>query len=83
MERIKTRIDLLIDAAIQDLDECPVQAEFYAYEAGKYAWELDAATPHKLVMHPVLAKVFEQGKADVQKNYAAHTEIKDCVVAHD
>ena len=70
--QIAQRIEKLLDAALSLIDCDATEAECWAYEAGRYAWESDAITPERLVAHPALAAAFERGKADVQEIHDAH-----------
>lgn len=73
--QIAQRIDGLLNAAISLIDCDATEAECWAYEAGRYAWELDAETPERIAPYPVLADAFKRGKADVQEIYDAHTGV--------
>lgn len=52
---------LHVDAAIDVVDTDPVEADAWAYEAGKEAWEFDLQAPEKLASHPALSAAFKRG----------------------
>ena len=79
MKNADMRVETLVDAALSQALVDPTEAECFAYEAGRYAWESDTATPERLNPHPMLAEAFAQGKTEVQKWYETATGINSCV----
>lgn len=55
------KIALHVDAAIDVVDTDPSEADAWAYEAGKEAWEFDLQAPEKLASHPALSAAFKRG----------------------
>lgn len=53
--QIARRIEMLVNATLSLIDCDATEAECWAYEAGRYAWEVDAETPERLAPYPVLA----------------------------
>lgn len=73
--QIAQRIEMLLDAALSLIDCDATEAECWAYEAGRYAWEVDARTPERLAPYPVLADAFGRGKSDIQEVLDVHTGV--------
>ncbi len=57
--------------AISLATEEPTESECGAYEAGRYAYWLNAPVPERLQLYPALVVAFEKGKADVPLDIAA------------
>ena len=45
----------------------PAEAECWAYEAGKEAWEFDLRVPEKLASYPALSAAFKRGFDSVEQ----------------
>ena len=73
--QIAQRIEMLVNAALSLIDCDATEAECWAYEAGRYAWEVDAETPERLAPYPVLADAFGRGRADIQESFDVHTGV--------
>jgi hypothetical protein len=61
------KIALHVDASIGVVDTDPAEADAWAYEAGKEAWEFDLQTPEKLASHPALSAAFKRGFDSVEQ----------------
>ena len=61
------KIALHVDAAIDVVDTDPAEAECWAYEAGKEAWEFDLRVPEKLASYPALSAAFKRGFDSVEQ----------------
>lgn len=70
--QIRQRIEGLVNAALSLIDCDAVEAECWAYEAGRYAWELDGETPSRLAPYPALSEAFARGRLDVQALFNIH-----------
>ena len=66
-EACEHKIALHADAAIDVVDTDPVEAEAWAYEAGKEAWDFDLKAPEKLVPYPLLNAAFKRGFDSVEQ----------------
>ena len=61
------KIALHVDAAIDVVDTDPAEADAWAYEAGKEAWEFDLRVPEKLASYPALSAAFKRGFDSVEQ----------------
>lgn len=62
------KIALHVDAAISVVDTDPVEADSWAYEAGREAWDFDLKAPGKLAPYPVLSAAFKRGFDSVDQS---------------
>ena len=70
------KIALHVDAAIDVVDTDPAEADAWAYEAGKEAWEFDIHTPEKLASHPALSAAFKRGFDSVEQQSRSQRDVK-------
>lgn len=61
------KIALHVDAAIDVVGTDPVEADSWAYEAGKEAWDFDLKAPEKLAHYPLLTAAFKRGFDSVKQ----------------
>ena len=69
------KIALHVDAAIDVVDTDPAEADAWAYEAGKEAWEFDIHTPEKLASHPALSAAFKRGFDSVEQQSRSQRDV--------
>ena len=65
-EACEHKIALHVDAAIDVVDTDPVEADAWAYEAGKEAWDFDFNAPEKMAPYPLLTAAFKRGFDSVE-----------------
>ncbi len=61
------KIALHVDAAISAVDTDPAEAQSWAYDAGKEAWDFDIQMPEKLAPYPLLSAAFKRGFDSVEQ----------------
>jgi len=66
-EACEHKIALHVGAAIDVVDTDPVEADAWAYEAGKEAWDFDLKAPEKLLPFPLLNAAFKRGFDSVEQ----------------
>lgn len=71
------KIALHVDAAIDVVDTDPAEADAWAYEAGKEAWEFDIQTPEKLASHPALSAAFKRGFDSVEQQSRSQRDVSN------
>lgn len=74
------KIALHVDAAIDVVDTDPAEADAWAYEAGKEAWEFDIQTPEKLASHPALSAAFKRGFDSVEQQSRSQRDVGESSV---
>lgn len=77
------KIALHVDAAIDVVDTDPEEADAWAYEAGKEAWEFDLPVPEKLASHPALSAAFKRGFESVEQQSRSHREVQGNVTGNE
>lgn len=70
------KIALHVDAAIDVVDTDPVEADAWAYEGGKEAWEFDLQVPEKLASHPALSAAFKRGFDSVEQQARTQRDVQ-------
>ena len=78
-EACEHKVALHVDAAISVVDTDPVEADSWAYEAGRKAWDFDLKAPEKLALYLELSAAFKRGFDRVEQahqrelsNYIEH-----------
>ncbi|PPC84528.1 MAG: hypothetical protein CTY39_08605 [Hyphomicrobium sp.] len=69
------KIALHVDAACDVVGTDPVEADAWAYEAGKEAWEFDLQAPEKLASHQALSAAFKRGFDSVEQQARSQREV--------
>lgn len=67
LQACEHKIALHVYAATHVVDTDPSEADAWAYDAGKEAWEFDLQVPDKLASHQALSAAFKRGFDSVEQ----------------